>query len=260
MTFSSAVVLTVPCLTDNYAFIAFRQGCREAVVVDPSESEPIAATLRAHGLEAVALLNTHHHWDHVGGNRSLLDAGARRIYGHALERGRIPGQTQFLQQGTTFEEAGLRFEAEHVPGHTRGALAYVGEGFVFTGDTLFGAGCGRLFEGTAEELCHSLNERLASLPDDTEVYCGHEYTQKNLAFAALVEPENVEVRERQRRVADLRATARPTVPSKIREEKETNPFLRLDSAGIRAWAMRERGSMRERVEVFAALRAARDRF
>src|SRR5690606_4122688 len=147
----------------------------------------------------------HHHWDHVGGNQALIERlGPLRVYGHRSDEGRIPGQTERLDHEQRVREVGLDFRILHIPGHTTGAVAYVVEGTAFTGDTLFAAGCGRLFEGTAAMMYTSLNEILGSLPDETLVYCGHEYTEQNLRFALHVEPGNAAARDKAARVAELR--------------------------------------------------------
>src|SRR5262249_20170024 len=141
-----------------------------------------------------AILATHHHQDHVGGNDALLQRFPDlRVFGYASDRGRIPGQSDFLEDEQRFEVAGIEVKALHIPGHTLGALAYVGEGAAFTGDTLFAAGCGRLFEGSAAQMYESLNVKLGGLPDDTRIYCGHEYTLNNLRFAEMLEPHNPEI-------------------------------------------------------------------
>jgi hydroxyacylglutathione hydrolase len=228
-------VVPVPCLSDNYAYLLIADG--EAAVVDPSEAVPVQAAAAREGVRLRAILNTHHHWDHVGGNEGLLqDQPDLPVYGHEsdLARGRIPGQTVGLPDGAERTVLGRRVQALHIPGHTLGAVAYFfpDEGVVFTGDTLFGAGCGRLFEGTPEMMFASL-QRLCGLPEATQVYCGHEYTERNLAFAAAVEPQSAAIAAisaRQTRVRALRAQGLPSVPSTLAEERETNPFLRAPDA------------------------------
>jgi hydroxyacylglutathione hydrolase len=258
-------VLPVPCLRDNYAYLLAGEGAKTALVVDPSEAGPVLAALEQHGLELVGILNTHHHHDHVGGNEELVRAtGVAEVCGHASDRGRIPGQTRFLEHGATLELAGLRFRILHVPGHTRGAVSYVadapGGGAVFTGDTMFAGGCGRLFEGTAAEMYESLNVKLGALPDETRVYCGHEYTANNLRFAAALEPDNAAVAAKAARVSALRARGEPTVPSTIGEERATNPFMRCAVPAVaRAVAARLDGRG-DPVSVLGAVRAAKDAF
>src|SRR5580698_11610818 len=161
-------VIPVPCLSDNYAYLVTADGSDEALVVDPSESEPVIAALEREGLRLVAIVNTHHHPDHVGGNEGLCARfGALPVYAHHSDVGRVPAQTERVEEGRHLRVAGLDLDPLHVPGHTTGALAYVVEGGVFTGDTLFVAGCGRLFEGTPAMMHRSLSEKLGRLPPAT---------------------------------------------------------------------------------------------
>ncbi|GMV16350.1 MAG: hydroxyacylglutathione hydrolase [Polyangiaceae bacterium] len=254
-------VIIVPCLQDNYAYLIHAEGSRRALVVDPSEAEPVRGALDAHGLELAGILNTHHHWDHTGGNEELCQAfGELPVYGHGSDAGRIPLLSSKLTHGESFEAAGLAFRALHVPGHTSGAVAYVTGDAVFTGDTLFAAGCGRLFEGTPAQMYESLNEKLGALPDETRVYCGHEYTASNLRFAAHVEPSNADVRAKAERVAVLRERGEPSVPSTIGEERRTNPFMRCESEEIQKSVAERLSGAASPIEVLAAIRAAKDSF
>lgn len=251
----------IPCLSDNYSYLLRVPGSRRAVVVDASETGPVRAALEREGLELEAILATHHHHDHVGGNEDLarLYPGVR-IFGFATDQGRLPGLTDGLTDERTFEVGGLGFKALHIPGHTLGAVAYVTEDAVFTGDTLFIAGCGRLFEGTPAQMYDSLNTRLGSLPDATRVYCGHEYTSKNLEFAAHMEPGNQAVRDKARRVAEKRARGEPTVPSTIGEERETNPFLRVESPDVLSRVAADLAGDRSPAAVLGAVRRAKDQY
>ncbi|MEZ4221266.1 MAG: hydroxyacylglutathione hydrolase [Polyangiaceae bacterium] len=252
-------VIVVPCLRDNFAYLIRAEGSDAAAVVDPSEAAPVQAALEEHGLRLHAILNTHHHWDHVGGNEALLKARSGvRVFGHASDEGRIFGQTDFLEHEQSFELLGLSFQALHIPGHTTGAVAYVVEGAVFTGDTLFAAGCGRLFEGTPAMMYESLNQKLGALPDDTRVYFGHEYTLNNLRFAAHVEPDNSAVSERAARVRKGLDVGQPSTPCTLAEERATNPFMRCDSPGVLAHLATKAGT--SPVDVLAALRAEKDSF
>jgi hydroxyacylglutathione hydrolase len=254
-------VTIVGCLRDNYAYLLLAPGSARAVVVDPGESEPVERALRELGVTLGAILATHHHADHVGGNLALAQRFAGlKVFGHASDRGRIPAQSEFVEHGGLVEVEGLSFRALHIPGHTLGALAYAAEGAVFTGDTLFAAGCGRLFEGSPAQMYESLNVTLAALPDRTLVYCGHEYTAQNLRFAAHLEPSNWAVSAKAARVAEQRARGEPTVPSTLAEEKATNPFLRCDSPEIIAKVSAALTADRSPAAILGAVRAAKDRF
>jgi hydroxyacylglutathione hydrolase len=250
----------VPCLSDNYAYIIASGG--SAVVVDPSEAAPVQAALDKRSLALVGIWATHHHHDHVGGIAELVEHHAGlEVVGSAYdaEHGRIPGLTRSVADGEALWFGSHRARVIDVPGHTLGAVAFVIEGAVFSGDTLFGAGCGRLFEGTPAVMVSSL-EKLRGLPGETQLYCGHEYTVKNLGFAAQIEPGNPAVAERGKRVAALRQAGKPSVPSTIEEERATNPLLRWDAPAVVQKARELGAASGDGVEVFAALRRARDGF
>ncbi len=248
-------VLPVPCLSDNYAYLVTLDG-KDAVCVDPSEVTPVAEALGREGLRLVGILNTHHHHDHVGGNEGLLELfGKMPVFAHESDQGRVPGQTHFVKEGHAADVAGLSFNPMHVPGHTTGAVSYFGHGVVFTGDTLFVAGCGRLFEGTPAMMHTSLWEKLGKLPGDTKVYCGHEYTAGNLRFAAHVEPENKHIQEKLSRVTAMRERGEMTIPSTMAEELLTNPFLRANEPSVQkmypgATAADVLGAVRKAKDVF----------
>lgn len=257
-------VLPVPQLSDNYAYLVIDPGTQEAGVVDCAEAEPVLAAARAREVRLAAVLATHHHFDHVGGNKDLLAAlPGLRVYGSAEDAARIPGITHRLHDGDTVEVGNLRARVVFIPAHTSGHVAYYfpAERAVFTGDTLFAGGCGRLFEGDAAQMMASLG-RLAALPDETQVFCGHEYTEKNLRFAAMLEPGNGALREKLGAVEALRRAGKPTVPSTIAEEKATNPFLRTQSPELAASVARRVSGLppSDPVALFAAVRALKDRF
>jgi hydroxyacylglutathione hydrolase len=255
-------VVAVPCFQDNYAYLLIDEGSAQAAVVDPSESAPVLAAVLRERVKLVAILSTHHHFDHVGGNAELCAAvPGLAVYAHRSDHARTPAVTDLLEDGARFTLGAISIEALHVPGHTLGALTFVAsegdERWAFTGDTLFLGGCGRLFEGTPGQMHASLT-RLAALPPDTRVACGHEYTASNLAFAAHVEPANERLRARIEAVAALRAEGRPTVPGTIAEERATNPFLRARDAAVIAYAGLAEGA--GAVDVFAKLRLEKDTF
>jgi hydroxyacylglutathione hydrolase len=236
-------IYTIPLLTDNYAYVLHRPGSSDCAIVDPSEGAPVADFLAARGLQLRAILATHHHADHVGGIASLHRPGVE-VYGGALDAGRIPCLTRPLDDGQSVAVLGEACQVLHVPGHTRGAIAYFFPVLpaLFTGDTLFLSGCGRLFEGTAKQMRRSL-QRLAALPKETALYCGHEYTAKNLRFSREVAPTNEAIQQRELNVLHSRQAGVPSVPGRLAEELQVNLFLQTPS-----------------VESFAELRRQRDAF
>ena len=227
------LVSPVPCLSDNYAWLIEDDAAHTAVVVDPSEATPVEAALAARKLTLVGIWATHHHHDHVGGIPALVAArpglpviASRHDHAH----GRVPAATRGVGDGDTLTHAGATFAVWEIPAHTLGHVAFVGPGVVFTGDTLFGGGCGRLFEGTPAGMFEALR-RIAALPDDTRVFCGHEYTRHNLKWAREIDPDNADVA---RRLAAALAHGGATVPTRLGDEKATNPFVRAPSVGALA--------------------------
>lgn len=251
-------VVLIPARDDNYIHLIPTPDGTAAIIVDPCDAAPVARALTARGWGVAAILNTHHHGDHVGGNLDLKAAYGAPVIGPAADRDRIPGIDRAIADGEVFTVAGIDLTGIHVPGHTRGHIAFHAPGLraVFTGDTLFSLGCGRLFEGTPAQMWASLCA-LRALPDDTLVYCGHEYTAGNGRYALTVDPDNADLRARMAAVADLRAAGRPTLPTTIGQEKRTNPFLRADLPPLAAAVGLPSG---DPVAVFAALRLGKDHF
>jgi len=232
----------IPTLGDNYTYLIVCEDSGEAAVVDAPEAAPVIARAESAGVRVTKILSTHHHPDHSQANPELAKKYGAPVYGHRSDDGRLPGLTHGLEEGDTIDVGRQQARILFIPAHTRGHIAYVFDDAdaVFCGDTLFAAGCGRLFEGTPEMMYEALCVKLAALPDATRVYCGHEYTQGNLAFAAHVEPENAAVKQWSERVAKLRAgaaadwhdatPAEMSIPSTIGDERQINPFMRSASA------------------------------
>jgi len=255
-------VVPIPVLQDNYSYLVIDPKTGDAAIVDCAEADPVLAEVERRGVTLTSILATHHHWDHIGGNEALLAQRKLRVYGYREDDGRIPGLTHGLAEGDEVVVGSIPGRAIFIPAHTSGHLAYhfPGQGVVFTGDTLFAGGCGRLFEGDAAQMMSSL-AKLAALPPHTQVYCGHEYTEKNLRFAATLEPGNRALLQKLEAVRQLRAQGKPTVPTTIESERATNPFLRTDSPELRATLharFPELGA--DPVEIFARVRALKDQF
>ncbi len=254
-------VSPVRAFSDNYIWLI--RGPADpavAVVVDPGDARPVNAALEQHGLRLHAVLVTHHHPDHVGGVAELAASHGARVYGPARER--LPCEATTLDDGDTVRlaEPGLEFVVMNVPGHTLGHIAYYGHGALFCGDTLFSGGCGRLFEGTPAQMLGSL-DRIAALPDDTRIYCAHEYTLSNLRFAASVEPGNADVIGALEATRVLRERDGISLPSTLGRERRINPFLRSREPSVRSTAEAHAGrAMAEPVEVFATVRSWKDGF
>jgi hydroxyacylglutathione hydrolase len=250
----------IPLLRDNYGYLIVCEQTNQAAIIDPSEADPVLRNIEQEKVEPVAILNTHHHRDHTGGNEALLAKHPVKVYGHTSDRSRIFGLTDGVDEGDMIQVGELTGKVFFIPGHTTGHVAYLFDDNLFCGDTLFTAGCGRLFEGTPEQMHGSL-KKLMSLADNTNVYCGHEYTESNLRFAMTVEGTNPQLAARFERVQGLRAQGLPTVPSTMEEEKQTNPFLRWDSKEIQASvkAVSPENPV-DPVSILAAVRKMKDSF
>jgi hydroxyacylglutathione hydrolase len=261
----------IPTLGDNYTYLIIDEASGEAAVVDAPEASPVIERVASLGVRVTKVLSTHHHADHCMANPELAQHFSAPVIGHASDAGRLPGFTDGVEEGDHVAIGRLQAEVLHVPAHTRGHIAYVLPGAVFCGDTLFVGGCGRLFEGNAAMMHEALCAKLAALPDDTRVYCGHEYTETNLRFALSLETENGALRDKMAWVQSRRAKAAAdwhaatdtemTIPSTIGEEKEINPFLRVESPGV-VEAVRQRypGTQTDPVTVLARVRELKDRF
>ena len=252
-------ISALPAFTDNYIWLLQDHQTQRCAVVDPGDAAPVQAWLDAHpGWVLSDILITHHHHDHVGGVERLKAATGAKVYGPASES--IPARDVALKDNDSVNVLGWDFAVYAVPGHTLGHIAYYHHGLLFCGDTLFAAGCGRLFEGTPEQMYHSLS-RLAALPEDTLVYCTHEYTLSNLKFAAAVEPGNPHTAARLEKVTQQRQNGVMTLPSTLALEKLTNPFLRTSETLVTQKVDEREGAQnRAPSEVFAALRAWKDTF
>ena len=251
-------VIPLRAFKDNYVW-TLRKG-RSVAVVDPGEARPVLDYLAAEKVQLVAILATHHHQDHVGGIAELLQGSRVPVYGPRGEP--IATLTQAVGGGdrVSIEELDVSFDVLEIPGHTRAHVAYYGANMLFCGDTLFACGCGKAFEGTPQQLYASL-EKLMALPDETLVYCGHEYTLANIGFARTVEPENADLLEREASDSRLRSEDRPTLPSTIAREKATNPFLRVTRPAVVASANKYLGKrVSDPASVFAALRQWKNEF
>jgi hydroxyacylglutathione hydrolase len=252
----------IPVLTDNYIFLLHDPETGTAAIVDPAVAEPVLQLLQELKAELVAIFNTHHHGDHVGGNTQLLRQFPQAIvYAGAEDRGRIPGQQVFLQDGDRISFAQRTAQVLFVPGHTRAHIAYYfppvepdGTGELFCGDTLFSGGCGRLFEGTPTQMVDSLS-KIRALPDQTRVWCAHEYTLGNLRFAVTVEKQNQALRSRLEQVKEMRQRSEATIPALLGVEKATNPFLRWDLPELQA-----RVKSQNPIQTFGRLRGMKDVF
>lgn len=251
-------IVPVPCSFDNYSYLIICTKSHKAAVVDPTEAYPVMAELESNNAELSTIFCTHHHHDHIGDIGQLKKQyHSLKVVCHQTDKARIQTANAFVNDGDSVEIGNLKGKVFFTPGHTSGSICYHFQDHLFVGDTLFGAGCGRLFEGSPQQMYASL-DKLASLKNETKIYFGHEYTRKNLDFAKMVEPDNERVHERLHKLSLSNEISTPTT---LQLEKETNPFLRCDSKGIREFAQnRKKSKVEDPVEVFTMLRELRNNF
>jgi hydroxyacylglutathione hydrolase len=251
-------ITAIPAFDDNYIWL-LEGGERACAVVDPGDADPVLEALEQKGLDLRYILLTHHHYDHVGGVPALLERYQARVFGPADER--VSDVHQVCRQGDEIHlpELGASFQVLEVPAHTRSHIAYYSRDFLFCGDTLFSLGCGRFFEGTAADMQASL-DKLAALPADTKVYCAHEYTRANCAFALAVEPGNTALQARALEIDRLRAAGKITLPSRLGDELEMNPFLRTRVDSVVETARKIDPEATPGIATMAVIRAWKDRF
>ena len=251
-------IVPLRAFNDNYVWTLVSGG--NAAVVDPGEAAPVLDYLRAHKLKLTAILNTHHHADHIGGNEELLRHYPVPVYAPHDER--IASASRRVREGDRFTLDGIGIELSvlEIPAHTRTHIAFVGADLVFCGDTLFACGCGRIFEGTPRQM-HDALAKLTALPDRTRVYCGHEYTLSNIRFAKAAEPDNPLLADWEREATAQRARDEPTLPSTIGREKAANPFVRCGEPGVIATASQRAGrALPDAVSVLAEIRDWKNNF
>ncbi|WP_306252852.1 hydroxyacylglutathione hydrolase [Parvularcula sp. IMCC14364] len=256
--FKAVDVCQFPCLNDNYGFLVRDRASGQCAAIDTPDAQAISAAAAAEGWQISHIWNTHWHPDHTGGNSALKEHWNCEVIGPAAEAGRIPAADRLVEGGETVRLGDVSASVIATPGHTTGHIVFhlPGEQVAFVGDTLFALGCGRLFEGSPAQMWDSLL-KLRALPDDTTVFCAHEYTAANARFAVTVEPDNTALQTRHEEIIRLRRDGIPTVPTKVGIEKETNPFLRADHAALKAGLGMTAASD---VDVFAEVRQRKDNF
>ncbi len=256
-------ITIVTQLSDNFAYLISDDATGECAVVDCAEADKVLAAVKQHGFKLTSVLTTHWHGDHSGGNADIVGkVPGLHVFGASAENGRIPALTNPVADGDKFKVGSLEARVIGIPAHTNGHVAYYFPQLksVFTGDTLFVGGCGRVFEGKAATMVDSL-KKLAALPDDTKVYCGHEYTEKNLRFALTLEPNNARLKAKHEWSKKVTSERGHTVPSTIEDEKQTNPFLRADSAELQASVKRiDPQIANDPISIFAKARELKDHF
>lgn len=255
-------IIQIPVLQDNYQYLLICESTGEAVAIDAPDAPALAKAARAENAKLVGIWNTHHHWDHIGGNEELVSRFHVPVFcsQYDFDKQRVPAATNALSEGSEVRVGELSFRVLEIPGHTLGHIAFVGHGIAFCGDTLFAGGCGRLFEGTPAQMHASLG-KLASLPDETLIYCMHEYTANNLDFAFSLEPNNPDLQRKREEVRSKRDKGLATVPTTIREEKSYNPFLRTGVKSLRDGLVTQGVAFQdEDVDVLRVVRELKDRW
>ena len=248
----------IPCLNDNYSYLIFDKDANVVAIIDPSDFNPCDEIVKKKYNKLDYILNTHHHFDHVGGNQKLKEKYKSKVLGYEIDKDRIPGIDIALKEKQNFKIGDTSFEVIFIPGHTKGHIAFYfkDEKIVFTGDTLFSLGCGKVFEGTYEQMFSSLN-KLKNLPIDTKIFCGHEYTKKNLEFCLEYDSNNELLRKKSNWINSKIESNSPTVPISIDEEKKTNRFLRCNEPSIKN-ALNLNNTSEQ--EIFSKLRHLKDSF
>ena len=251
-------IIVVPALSDNYIYIAHDSSNKTTLVVDPSEAKPVVDVLNTRGWTITHILNTHHHGDHIGGNQGLLEKYNPILIGPLSEESRIPNMHQMIKEGDTIDIGGHEGLVFETPGHTNGHIAvwFEDSDALFCGDTLFALGCGRVFEGTMEQMWTSL-KKLRSLPSSTKIFCGHEYTLSNAKFAQSIDPQNEALQQQIKKFESMRADGIPTIPTLLKDELNTNPFLRADDISFAKTLDLETN---DPVAIFAETRSRKDNF
>jgi len=251
-------IIQIPVLKDNYIYLLHDSASDETAVVDPAEANPVLRILAEKNWTLNYIFNTHHHWDHVGGNLLLKERTGCGVIASSYDQNRIPGIDQAVSEGDMLRLGDEVIEVINTPGHTLGHIVYFcrQQHALFCGDTLFSLGCGRLFEGTPEQMWHSW-QKIRALPDETKIYCAHEYTENNARFALSVDPDNIALKRYNETIHRLRAQNKSTIPTTLAQEKACNPFLRPESAAIRQILNMPEN---KNVDVFARLRQMKDHF
>ena len=252
------VIEVIPCLNDNYSYLIKDNQTNTVAIIDPSEFSPCDKKINQKYKKLDFILNTHHHFDHIGGNAELKDKYGSKVLGFEKDQKRIPEIDILLKDGQQFKIGNLNFKTIFVPGHTSGHVAFYfeREKVIFTGDTLFSLGCGRVFEGTYQQMFNSLN-KIKSLPGDTKIYCGHEYTKDNLKFCMRFNPNNKYLKDKKKFLEVRIKEKKPTIPSTIKDEIQTNIFLRYDDPDVKDALNSKKAS---ELEIFSKLRDLKDNF